>query len=350
MSKIISGTKFNDKYQHLKFYKFTYTNNKHYGMTYVDGLNIDIKEFSFENNVGLYFFATHQAFHHYQSEHTHVRTVVIPDDAHVIVREKSFKADKFILGPSRHFSECVDLIIDFLRCSTLTSPLVKSSLYDKLSNKCQNLEILGKLSVFSHNMHVKSYVCDDDQLRDIITRYPSIISVIDVSYELLQLALSLNGMLLVHVVNSYQNYKKDLEKYKSFFDVTEFETKLKNLYMIAINQNFEAIQYVQNPTVEMCLSAFSISKNADKHIKSKLSKEVITFAIFKYPELITLPNYLDECDENTIVDYFRQNPEYFKYLPKKFQTEELCKIGLSYDINNYQYIDNKFSYLLGLAF
>lgn len=352
--KILTGAEFNEQFAGLNFYKLTYASNKHYGMTYVDGENIDVKPFDAnDTKTGLYFFETKRAFDHYKGMYTHIRKVTIPEDASVIVRDKSFRASKFLLGPSMLLGEDLDLIYTFLDTS-VQKYLPTVGFYKNLlrfePNRKNEYEILGQLLRFETTIVNESFV-SDDKIGNVILNFPKVIKIChNVSYEMYQLALSLDGLLLQYVVEKFTKLIECTKQYQGFVNVADIQSKLDTLTKIAVKQNYSAIKYVKEPSAELCMLAYEQSQDADKHIKIQLPKEVVSYAITKYPELMKLDRYVCGIDETIALQIILHNPNDICLIPPNFQTEEMCKLALNADIKNFKHIDEKFSYLVATSF
>lgn len=92
------GRKFKQVYKEQVFVKITNRNEKHKGMQYQDGLNIDINKFEPEGNNGIFFCKLEDCYN-FICYGENIRTLTIPNDA--IVYDYGcglFKADKLIFG------------------------------------------------------------------------------------------------------------------------------------------------------------------------------------------------------------------------------------------------------------
>lgn len=104
VGRVYSGRVFNERCT-LPLYKLTNALERHYGMQYVDGLNVDTVPFSPSGTCmkgGMYFCTErnmHEFFRSLKEIVVYRRRVTIPDDALVYVESRTFKTDKFILGP-----------------------------------------------------------------------------------------------------------------------------------------------------------------------------------------------------------------------------------------------------------
>jgi hypothetical protein len=351
-SSPISGKLFNETYKNKNFFKFTFAHGVHHGMTYTDGENIDINVFN-ENNdrTGLYFFETTCAFSHYKLSHTHIRKVIIPDDAFVIVRNNSFRANKFILGPSEMFGSNLDLVMEFIKLSNYQPTLV---FYNKLKDIVPVGEIdFLEMLISSSNINDKfdDLKLSDETISKLILKYPKTIN----NFEKISLincknALELDGTLLRIVNKHTTKIAKFLKDNKTFSDFNSIIESLDNLNSIAVNQTYKAIEFIDKPTDEQYITAFTQSKETNKFVKSKLSKNVAEFVLALYPSLITNSCYSDGITEKTAINIIINNPQYLKLINPELQTEEICKIALSNDITTCKYINDKFMYLITTTF
>lgn len=347
----ITGLEFNTKYAGLNFYKFTNATNKHYVMTYADGENVDINELSLtDNKTGMYFFEATKAFLHLKDKYTHIRRVTIPDDAKVVVRESSFRTNKFILSPSKQLGEELELIYEFIEIS---KHIPTGELYNQLlkyePNKQNKYEILGKLA--SHGMSfVDETFIPDDKIAHVVAQYPKIINVCqNVSNEMYKLALSLDGMLLQTVATKFKKFMVVIKGHGLFANQNDTQLKFDELAEIAVKQNFEAIRFVDSPNDKLCVIAFEQSDKADKYI-SKISKDVATFVISRYPGYARIPKYSIGIDEKSALELITKDPDSIDIIPLTMQTEEMCKLALKSNIKNFKHINEKFYYLVTTVF
>lgn len=349
---LLSGKEFNEKYQDKQFYKLTNATNKHFGMVYQEGENIDVKKLNINDcTTGMYFFETSKMFHFYKSKYTHVRTVTIPEDAEVIVRQKSFRTNKFILGPSVAIENACETIAEFIKQTDLTirtdSPFFTKYVNHPNLNK-QFFLLLTEITMdFCGFATIKCKKFNTEERHELITENPnSILLLDDPTYEEHLLALSLNGNLLKQL-----NLYNFMTKQNTFFGLIPkkyFEQGLNELLKTAVQQNYKAIKYVQDPTDEICKIAFQQSMDADNLIEGNISDDVANFALSMYPELILKKRYHKYYTNEIVTTLVSHNPNFFELIPKEFQTEELCIYALQIDIKNCRYLDDRFMHLVRL--
>ena len=111
--KTLKGSEFVNYYGD-KFYKITNEDEEHYNYKYRDGLNEDINTFNpnGENELGGLYFTNIDNIFDYMNYGINVREVIIPNDASVYVENKSFKANKIILGKKM----CIDDFVKEKKC------------------------------------------------------------------------------------------------------------------------------------------------------------------------------------------------------------------------------------------
>lgn len=347
----LNGVEFNAKYTGVNFYKLTNATNKHYKMTYVDGENIDINKLLVDDNkTGLYFFETQKAFIHIADKYTHIRKVTIPDDAIVVIRESSFRTNKFILGPSKELGKELDLMYEFIvACKYISTKDFYRQLLKYEPNKQNKYEILGRLATYGMSFIDEAFISDND-ICHIVDKYPKIINVCpNVSNEMYIRALTLDGMVLQTVSNKFKSFMTIIKGNRLFANETDTQLKFDKFAEIAVRQNFVAIQFVDSPNDKLCKIAFEQSKDADKYIP-KVSKDVATFVISLYPEFSRMKKYSIGIDEQSALELITKDPNYIDVIPLDIQTEEMCKMALNADIKNFKHIDEKFYYLVSTVF
>lgn len=373
----LTGKEFNAMYKDKLFYKFTYDNDTHYGMTYTDGLNEDINEFSTsDNKTGIYFFETRRAFKHYNKKYGYIRKVTIPDDAKIGVRETSFRTNKIIFSPKEKFGSDLALLDTFFT-TRVESIEINEVFYNKLLSENPNLNKFDLLNIFSkHNNKFRTeVVAEKSECLKRIEENPFLVNFIkNADTECYKLAFSLNGLVLKDCTEDIEKLRKIITN-KGFFsaDLTnKMLEELSTLETIAVTQNFEALKYITNPTDEQCTIAvthdfralryitnptdeqltiaFSQSSKSIDFIKNKLSADITLYVLGLYPHLIAenskiFNNFTSMINESNAINFVK----YFKYMPPKYQTEEICKLALQDDISNCKYLDNKFIHLVKLA-
>jgi len=299
-----TGTEFNALYPSTNFYKFTNATNKHYNMTYVDGENVDINTFNESSNghkTGLYFFEECNWYYHYKSKYTHIRRVTIPDDAIVVIRDTSFRANKIFVGPSKEFGEELELFCTFAKIST---EYFREELYNKIVNsqhdRKSKLNAIVKLLSILKKVYINNTFFPDNEVYEAITQYPQIIlSIPNVSLEIYKHAAILDKSLFDHIFNKIYTTIENTENMSGVFNVYE----AKNNFHLMVMDILE-----------------------------------------KHTSLI--PKYVSYLTPNFVLRLIQNDPSNFKIIPKNLQTEEICKIALINNIKNFQYMDAKFAYLL----
>lgn len=111
IGSILTGSKFNEIYKGLKFYKFLNDELNHRGFRYGLGLNVDSIPFNPTNQCsagGLYFCKDSDCHLHCMCYGNKLALVRIPDDAKVYVEYCKFKADKLIIDDITDFHNVSD--------------------------------------------------------------------------------------------------------------------------------------------------------------------------------------------------------------------------------------------------
>jgi hypothetical protein len=288
--------------------------------------------------------------------------VTVPDDAQIVVREASFRANKFILGPSEKFGKDYDLLTGFFE-SSLPKPKVSLEFYNRLKNAVpvEALDFLGMLvtnssgldfKVCSKNSTIKlnfenRVVLTDDEIEYMVTKYPKIFTYLnEISCELCLRILTIDGTMLPFVQKITDPVTKFILQNNTFIDFNSIVAQLDKLDITAVMQNYTAIQFVKNPSDELWIVAFKQSEDATKYVKTKLSPLVSEYVLTTYPHLITNPFYSAGINEQSVPSIIEKNSQNFKLIPQDLQTEEICKLVLKADITNCRYVSDKFMYLV----
>lgn len=112
VGKIMTGDEFNNLFSDITFVKLTNENECHNEFQYHDGLNVDIHNFTYNENCskGGFYFTTKENIYHWVyyggMNMYYMRKVSLPDDAIIYIEDiDKFKVDKFILGPREKILE-----------------------------------------------------------------------------------------------------------------------------------------------------------------------------------------------------------------------------------------------------
>lgn len=109
----VPGWYFNEMYTNCKIIKMTNDSGIHNGFHFVEGLNIDVNSFKYDEECGpdgLYFCREADAenwFSYGSSDMAYAWDVEIPSDARVVVYDNKIKADKFMLTNKRTLASMV---------------------------------------------------------------------------------------------------------------------------------------------------------------------------------------------------------------------------------------------------
>ena len=215
-----SGADFNKyhKQNGTKFYKFLRNDLTHFDFKYQLGLNTDTKPFNPTNECsagGLYFCQESDCQHHYRHYGTKLALIEIPDDARVYVEDHKFKSDKIIIKE----------IIDF----------------DKVDDSFWINIIMSKDehdTISLYNMFAVQYVKKQ-------------------SDELCMFVIEQNGCMLRYIKEQFRTEK---------------------ICIVAVKQNYYALEHVINQTDEMCILAVQKHGNVLQFVKNQ-TDEICKLAV-----------------------------------------------------------------------
>ena len=237
----ITGLEFNNLFN-KKFYKITNENEKHYGLQYRDGLNIDIQEFIPNDTCighGIYFSDLYNIALYFDYG-IYIREIEIPSDARIFIYQNKYKTNKII------FKSRV-LIKDFEYWSN----------YDFCT-----------ISICNNGLAIQ-YINNNYK-----------------TYNLIEKAIQQNSYAIEFVDEKMQDEKLCKQAILStrnnsvFLSYIQKQTFILCKTMVLINGL--SIKYVINQTTELCKYAISQNPYAVIYVK-KLTKNLLDYAYSKDP-------------------------------------------------------------------
>lgn len=331
---LLKGSEFNRQYNDgTKFAKLTYESEKHNGMQYQDGLNVDIEPFLAYNYCkgGMYFcrFDKMEKWLFYGKEPIWwFREVEIPDDAKVYIEgDNKFKADKLILKPRKPIEDmpnyeeiCIRKISadsGRLRCIKHKTESIIIAALRKDGHAIQNIDnptvamveaAVGQNSnSFADVKNQTPELClaavkrDGQALEHVIFQTP----------ELCLAAVSQDGQALEYVKEQTPEICSAAIKqdYHAIYYLNpKFETTELSLYVV--NQSGMLIEYIKNRTPEICLAAV---KNNGQSIM-----------------------YLRDITPELSLEAVKENGLALRYI--KNQTREICLTALQQNKDAIKYL------------
>jgi len=299
----------NDLLSHYtdEFYRLTNEQEKHRDIQYITGVNTDILEFNPKGECelgGLYFFHVSHLYMYqkYCINVKYIRKVTFTGKSKIYVEENKFKTNEFVLG-EREIFDTKKYITDWLCSTEKCIKVVTNYVYAMpfIKNEYQTEE-LCKMAIKNNGF-----------------RY---ISDVNKTYYLCKIAVQFDGLNIKHINKCILSLHNDL-------------------YELAIQQNADALKYVDVQTEELC--RLSIQKNglclrfvADKNLTYELSKLAVenNGMAIKYVKGKFLTYEL-------IYSAVKENGSAIQFINKKYITENLSKLAVQQCGENLKFISDE---------
>jgi hypothetical protein len=265
--QLLTGKKFNEKYNGLIFVKLTNESEIHNGFQFQTGENVDTIKFDPTGECkpgGLYFCEIYKLLQWINlgyNKMIYCRYVTITDDAQVYVEKDKFKADKFILS-ERIKVEDIDVWENEDYCRFAVKNYDYALKYIKPSTNYHQFCITSVKKNWDSVKYVNNSKIDAADLKKIY------IEAVKRNANSLQYIKTKTFELCMHAVT-----KQGISLH--YMDEKDYtEDDWYTIVMAAVENNGFALQYVNRQTVEICKAAFKQDKKSFEHVNYNLRKYV----------------------------------------------------------------------------
>lgn len=278
-NKVLSGKEVKEIMGKLSAYfiKFTNDTDKHYGMKYVTGLNVDIVPFNPRGSCsegGIYFCHIYSCFDYIYAYGDFARQVILPDDAKIYVEKEKVKADKVILGEK--FSK-KNLVREMMRNASILDPnRTKKCLMEILKVSVINFKYVNELTG-AHDIMIEIIKKNGHQIKDIDQEIRT--------HEMMVEAVKSAGYAIRHINQEYRTDEIMIESVKNNGDAIKYikqEFRTKEMMIEAIKNKARAIRHIKQEfrTDEMMIEAVKKNGNVIQFIDQEFrTDEMMILAV-----------------------------------------------------------------------
>ena len=335
LHRIYTGTEFNELAGELVLVKLTNEHDIHNKFPYYPGLNNDILEFNPNGECqkgGLYFIAFRNFakwVYYGKQKMKYILDVTITDDAKVYVESNKFKADKIIISNKRKIKD-LDVWNDEENC---------------LNAVKHNIQLVKYVS-YGHN--ACEYAIEHDDYRETIPNPDYYPSRYWKSPKYINRFSTPVKQLRSYVINyipigrrTHDMYELVLKRDYRYMSQIPDEDQTEDIQLYAIDVCWDAIRYINNPTVRALKAAIEKNINAMVYIIPLTPEELWdVMGNGQYAgTILSKPKYAEQLIPSGWMYCLERDGVLLKHMHE--QTEEACLVAVTQNWRSLRFVKNK---------